>query len=167
MHAKWLDLRRSAAVKILPPWKSPRPAPHTLSNGDRWPALSCVITFSYFITIIIIIIIIIIIVIISFYYYFFHFSLFDSTVLIHIIVWNISSPRKKFWHQSCHWWFIIINDVKSSTSKMNLHEHLQAVLGSMGQTWAPYSSEGNDLTLPQQQTESFSVQRKWFPIAPC
>ena len=44
-----------------------------LSNGDRWPALSCVITFSHFITIIIIIIIIIIIVIISCYYYFFTF----------------------------------------------------------------------------------------------
>ena len=163
MHAKWLDLRRSAAVKILGPWKSPRPALHTISQGDRWPALSCVITFSHFITTIIIIIIIII-VIISFYYYFFHFSLFDSTVLIHIIVWKISSPRKKSWHQSCHWWFIIINDVTSSTSKMNLHDHLQAVLWSMGQKWAPYSNEGNDLTLSQQQTESFSVQRKWFPI---
>ena len=151
MHAKWLDLRRSAAVKILRPWKSPRPAPHTISNGDRWPALSCVITFSHFI-----IIIIIIIVIISFYYYFFHFSLFDLTVLIHIIVWKISSPRKKSWHQSCHWWFITINDVTSGTSKMNLHDCLQAVLGSMGQTWAPHSNK---------KTESFSGQRKGFPIA--
>ena len=40
-HAKWLDHQRSA-VKILEPWKSLKSAPHTISNGDRWPALSCV-----------------------------------------------------------------------------------------------------------------------------